>query len=96
MTERFGRVSEDGALGFQIPSPTYALVRRLIGEVAFEGPWAPRMQAPLAALLDALQSGVERAAFRDRLLERVAQAYPVQADGRILFPFRRTFVIAYA
>jgi len=144
VTELFGRVSEDGALAFQIPSATYALVRTLIHEIALQGPWAPRMHAPLAALtmespgfyydrlapvarsvdvwetdyihvmdgpdaivdwiastglrpfLDALESDAERAAFRDRLLKRVAQGYPLQVDGRILFPFRRTFVIAYA
>jgi trans-aconitate 2-methyltransferase len=38
----------------------------------------------------------ETTAFLDELHRRVAQAYPRQRDGRVLFPFRRTFVIAYA
>lgn len=144
VTRLFGRVSDGGALAFQVPSANYALVRTLIHEIALEEPWAPRMSGPLSALtmespgfyydrlaplarsvdvwetdyihvmedapaivawisstglrpfLDALESEEERAAFRDRLLERVAQGYPPQADGRVLFPFRRTFVIAYA
>jgi len=50
----------------------------------------------LRPFLDALESDGERAAFRDRSLRHVAQGYPVQVDGRILVPFRRTFVIAYA
>ncbi len=33
--------------------------------------------------------------FRAELGDRVASAYPARADGKVLFPFRRTFVIAY-
>jgi len=139
----FGAVSPGGALAFQIPSSTYALVRTLIHEIALEGPWASRMESPLRALtmeqpgfyydrlapsarrvdvwetdymhvmdgpdaivewiastglrpfLEALQTQSDRSLFRERLLQRVTDGYPVQADGRILFPFRRTFVIAY-
>lgn len=50
----------------------------------------------LRPFLEALESESDRSLFRDRLLQRVADGYPVQSDGRILFPFRRTFVIAYA
>jgi len=140
----FGAVSPGGALAFQIPSSTYALVRTLIHEIALEGPWASRMESPLRALtmeqpgfyydrlapsarrvdvwetdymhvmdgpdaivewiastglrpfLEALEAQSDRSLFRERLLQRVADGYPVQADGRILFPFRRTFVIAYS
>jgi len=139
-----GRVAAGGALAFQIPSSTYALVRTLIHEIALDGPWASKMNQPLHALtmeppgfyydhlapqarsvdlweteyihvmessaaivewiastglrpfLDALDSDSSREVFRTRLLERVADGYPSQADGRVLFPFRRTFVIAYA
>ncbi len=140
----FGTVSAGGALAFQIPSSTYALVRTLIHEIALDGPWACRMESALRALtmespgfyydhvapaarsvdvwetdymhvmdgpdaivewiastglrpfLEALETDSDRSLFRERLLQRVAGSYPVQSDGRILFPFRRTFVVAYA
>jgi len=46
----FSYVAAGGALAFQVPSADYALVRRLIHEIAVEGPWASRMQGPLNAL----------------------------------------------
>jgi trans-aconitate 2-methyltransferase len=46
--------------------------------------------------LDALETDVDRAAFVALLHARVRASYPRQSDGRVLFPFRRTFVIAYA
>lgn len=36
----------------------------------------------------------ERARFEANLAARLARAYPPEADGRTLFPFRRLFVIA--
>ncbi len=50
----------------------------------------------LRPFLDALESPEERARFTRALTARVAQAYPVRADGKVLFPFRRLFLIAYA
>lgn len=38
----------------------------------------------------------EQADFLSRLRARVADGYARRADGRLLFPFRRVFVIAYA
>lgn len=49
----------------------------------------------LRPFVDALESEGERLAFSADLHERVSQAYPSQRDGRVLFPFRRTFVVAY-
>jgi len=49
----------------------------------------------LKPLLDALEEP-ERSRFEALYAERVARAYPVQADGRTLFPFRRLFIIARA
>jgi len=49
------------------------------------------MRPYLAPLTDA-----ERARYRERVLARVADEYPARADGRVLFPFRRLFLIAYA
>lgn len=48
----------------------------------------------LRPFLDALDPD-ERVAFVRRLTARVEAGYPVRADGRVLFPFRRLFVIAY-
>lgn len=49
----------------------------------------------LRPFLDALDGEAERTSFRSTLTERVTGAYPRRADGRVLFPFRRLFVIAY-
>ena len=49
----------------------------------------------LRPFLAALQSEEETRSFTALLHERVAQAYQPQVDGRVLFPFKRTFVIAY-
>jgi trans-aconitate 2-methyltransferase len=37
----------------------------------------------------------QRSRFEERLLAGVTQAYPRQKDGRVLFPFRRLFLVAY-
>lgn len=47
----------------------------------------------LAPLLAALAPGA-RAAFEAEYRQRVARAYPRQADGKTLFPFRRLFIVA--
>ena len=47
----------------------------------------------LKPLLDAL-AGDERAGFEAAYRERIATAYPPQADGRTLFPFTRLFIVA--
>ncbi len=49
----------------------------------------------LRPFLDALDTQQERSRFTAMLTERVARDYTVRADGQVLFPFRRTFVIAY-
>jgi trans-aconitate 2-methyltransferase len=47
----------------------------------------------LKPLLDALDEA-ERAAFEADYARRIRAAYPVNGDGRTLFPFRRLFIIA--
>jgi trans-aconitate 2-methyltransferase len=47
----------------------------------------------LKPFLDALQ-GEERPAFEEAYAARLRKAYPPQADGRTLFPFRRLFLVA--
>jgi trans-aconitate 2-methyltransferase len=49
----------------------------------------------LRPFLDALASEGESDQFVARLHERVGQSYSTRTDGRVLFPFKRTFVIAY-
>jgi trans-aconitate 2-methyltransferase len=50
----------------------------------------------LRPFMDALASDEERERFVALLTERVVDSYERRSDGRVLFPFRRTFVIAYA
>jgi trans-aconitate 2-methyltransferase len=49
----------------------------------------------LRPFLDALESAADRERFVGRLKSRVAESYPVRNDGKVLFPFKRLFVIAY-
>jgi trans-aconitate 2-methyltransferase len=49
----------------------------------------------LRPFLDALASDRQRADFLAQYLERIQEAYPVRKDGRVIFPFRRLFLIAY-
>ncbi|MEX2169078.1 MAG: methyltransferase domain-containing protein [Pirellulales bacterium] len=49
----------------------------------------------LRPFLNALASEQERQRFESLLLERVAVSYPRRRDGRVLFPFRRLFLVAY-
>ena len=49
----------------------------------------------LRPFLDAIPNDELRTAFTAEYLERVRRAYPCQANGRVIFPFRRLFLIAY-
>jgi trans-aconitate 2-methyltransferase len=49
----------------------------------------------LRPFLQALESDEQRARFEKMLLEGVSQDYPKQKDGRVLFFFRRLFIVAY-
>jgi len=49
----------------------------------------------LRPYLEALENDEQRRRFERMLLDGYTQAYPPQQDGRILFPFRRLFLIAY-
>jgi len=48
----------------------------------------------LRPYLEALDSTEEKKLFERMLLDGYTRAYPRQKDGRILFPFRRLFIIA--
>jgi trans-aconitate 2-methyltransferase len=45
--------------------------------------------------LERLGVETERAAFTEAVLKGCEDAYPLRPDGRVLFPFRRLFFIAY-
>ena len=49
----------------------------------------------LRPFLDALPDDAERENFLADYTDRLAEAYPAQPDGRVLFPFRRFFLVAY-
>jgi trans-aconitate 2-methyltransferase len=49
----------------------------------------------LRPFLAAAKDAAERDAFLSELHRRVENAYETRSDGKVLFPFRRTFVIAY-
>jgi len=49
----------------------------------------------LRAFFAAMNSDGERTLFLNDPRARLEEAYERRADGRVLFPFRRTFVIAY-
>lgn len=49
----------------------------------------------LRPFLDSLGSDADRDRFTKEYGQRLQAAYPRQSDGRVLFPFRRVFMIAY-
>jgi trans-aconitate 2-methyltransferase len=49
----------------------------------------------LRPFLAALRNDDDRKRFETEVLARVKKSYSPQADGRVLFPFRRLFFIAY-
>ncbi len=51
--------------------------------------------AAVRPFLDALQADAQRKRFMQLLTERIVDAYHPQRDGKVLFPFRRLFVVAY-
>jgi len=49
----------------------------------------------LRPYLDALPDETTRTAFLAEYQARIEAAYPARADGKVLFPFRRLFCVAY-
>jgi trans-aconitate 2-methyltransferase len=49
----------------------------------------------LRPFLEALSTDDQRARFTTKLLERAAVEYPSRSDGKVIFPFRRLFFVAY-
>jgi trans-aconitate 2-methyltransferase len=50
----------------------------------------------LKPYLDTLGDPADRLGFEEELVAALGAAYPPQPDGKVLFPFRRLFFIAYA
>ena len=49
----------------------------------------------LRPFLESLPDAKSRLAFEEDVLSECLDSYPVQSDGKVLFPFRRIFFIAY-
>jgi len=49
----------------------------------------------LRPFLEALNTDAERESFLAEYLRRIRREYPIRSDGKVLFPFRRLFVVAY-
>ena len=49
----------------------------------------------LRPYLEALETEEQRQRFAQMVLAGYTQAYPRQPDGRVIFPFRRLFMVAY-
>ena len=49
----------------------------------------------LRPFLEALTTEAEREKFIARYSQKIRSAYPPRPDGKVLFPFRRLFVVAY-
>ena len=49
----------------------------------------------LRPFLEALPTESDREQFLADYLKRIRAAYPIHPDGKIIFPFRRLFVVAY-
>ena len=44
--------------------------------------------------LESLPDERSRAAFEEEVLEECRPSYPVEGNGRVIYPFRRVFFIA--
>jgi trans-aconitate 2-methyltransferase len=51
--------------------------------------------AGMKPYLDSLSESGEKANFEKEVLNEVRRIYPAQTDGRVIFPFKRLFVIGY-
>jgi trans-aconitate 2-methyltransferase len=49
----------------------------------------------MKSALDSLNTDSDRDKFTNEYGARLRTVYPQQSDGRVLFPFRRLFIVAY-
>jgi trans-aconitate 2-methyltransferase len=95
------------AITVERPSFYYDLLRPLVSKLdLWETEYIHVMDSPTAILewirgtalrpcLEALPSEEQKCRFEQLYLSRLYTAYPAQKDGRVLFPFRRLFILAY-
>lgn len=95
------------ALTMESPSFYYDILSRLASSLdIWETEYHHVMDSPasiidwmsstgLRPFLAGLTNESQRNDFLAQLLQRVRESYELRADGKVLFPFRRTFVIAY-
>ena len=88
-----------------MPAQYYDLLRPLVATLElWETEYIHIMETP-AAIADWLQGtglrpilerleAAEQAAFLDQYIGLLTEAFPAQVDGRVLFPFRRLFILA--
>lgn len=86
--QRYWQLLQDKTAGLEIWETQYLQVLKGENPVAefVKGSW-------LKQFLDRLQEP-ERSAFETDYRARVRTAYPVEANGSTLFPFRRLFIVA--
>ena len=95
------------AVVVQVPAFYYDLLQPLAVRIdLWETEYLHVMDNPAAILawirgtglrpfLQALEADEQRRRFEELLLAGLEQAYPRRAGGRVLFPFRRLFFVAY-
>ncbi len=95
------------ALTYETPSFYYDLLRPLAAQIdIWETEYYHIVDSPQAIVtwfrgtglrpfLEALETDDQRQHFEQLVLEGYTRAYPPQTDGRVLFPFRRLFMVAY-
>jgi trans-aconitate 2-methyltransferase len=91
----------------ELPSTYYDLLQPLCAEMALWETEYGHVLADHGAIIEwikgtalqpylkALPDATAQAGFLTDLLQRVESNFPAHRDGTVLFPFRRTFVIAY-
>jgi len=95
------------AIKVERPAFYYDLLRPHVSKLDFwETEYIHQMNSPAAILewmrgtalrpfLEALSAADQKRRFERLFLSRLETAYAPQKDGRVLFPFRRLFLIAY-
>jgi trans-aconitate 2-methyltransferase len=98
--------SPRNALTYESPSFYYDVLQSLTSHLdLWETEYSHIMDGPQAIVdwyrgtgmrifLEALETDEQRQHFEQMVLDGCTRAYPRQKDGRVLFPFRRLFIIA--
>jgi trans-aconitate 2-methyltransferase len=101
------RLADRSAIPVQEPGFYYDLLAPKAARVDFWETEYLQLMADAAAILEWVKgtalrpfieplNSAERARFTDQYLQALEAAYPPQRDGRVIFPFRRLFLICHA